>query len=155
MLCVCFVDRRLSFCTFCSDHCVVCSSPIYGFWLPLWYLQTLLTFRWDDDVRYLPILHCQLTPSEWNNIPRIDVSLQQRHIILIPSQRLYILLNDACLANTKFIIFGLTRHEFKLMIWSTALDLDTDVIYENDEIHLNLHKFTNWDNSFTWITRKT
>jgi hypothetical protein len=23
-------------------HCVVCSS-IYGFWLPLWYLQTLLT----------------------------------------------------------------------------------------------------------------
>jgi hypothetical protein len=19
-------------------HCVVCSSPIYGFWLPLWYL---------------------------------------------------------------------------------------------------------------------
>jgi hypothetical protein len=25
-------------------HCVVCSSSIYGFWLPLWYLQTLLTF---------------------------------------------------------------------------------------------------------------
>jgi len=23
-------------------HCVVCSSSIYGFWLPLWYLQTLL-----------------------------------------------------------------------------------------------------------------
>jgi hypothetical protein len=23
------------------DHCVVCSSSIYGFWLPLWYLQTL------------------------------------------------------------------------------------------------------------------
>jgi hypothetical protein len=32
--------------TFCSrrlylGHCVVCSSSIYGFWLPLWYLQTL------------------------------------------------------------------------------------------------------------------
>jgi hypothetical protein len=24
------------------DHCVVCSSSIYGFWLPLWCLQTLL-----------------------------------------------------------------------------------------------------------------
>ena len=24
------------------DHCVVCSSLIYGFWLPLWCLQTLL-----------------------------------------------------------------------------------------------------------------
>ena len=38
---VCFVDCRLSFCTFSFDHCVVCSS-IYGFWLLLWYLQTLL-----------------------------------------------------------------------------------------------------------------
>jgi hypothetical protein len=24
-------------------HCVVCSSSIYGFWLPLWYILTLLT----------------------------------------------------------------------------------------------------------------
>jgi hypothetical protein len=42
VLCVCFVDRCLSFCTFSFGHCVVCSSSIYGFWLPLWYLQTLL-----------------------------------------------------------------------------------------------------------------
>jgi hypothetical protein len=41
-LCVCFVDRCLSLCTFSFVHCVVCSSSIYGFWLPLWYLQTLL-----------------------------------------------------------------------------------------------------------------
>ena len=39
----CFVDRCLSFCTFSFGHCVVCSSSIYGFWLPLWYLQTLFT----------------------------------------------------------------------------------------------------------------
>jgi len=39
---VCFVDRCLSFCTFPFGHCVVCSSSIYRFWLPLWYLQTLL-----------------------------------------------------------------------------------------------------------------
>ena len=42
ILCVWFVDRCLSFCTFSSGHCVVCSSSIYGFWLPLWYYQTLL-----------------------------------------------------------------------------------------------------------------
>ena len=30
VLCVCFVDRCLSFCTFSFSHCVVCSS-IYGF----------------------------------------------------------------------------------------------------------------------------
>ena len=44
VLYVCFVDRCLSFCTFSFDHCVVCSSLIYGFWLPLWYLQTLLGY---------------------------------------------------------------------------------------------------------------
>jgi hypothetical protein len=38
----CFVDRYLSFSTFSFGHCVVCSSSIYGFWLPLWYLQTHL-----------------------------------------------------------------------------------------------------------------
>jgi hypothetical protein len=36
-----FVDRCLSFWSF--GHCVVCSSLNYGFWLSLWYLQTLLT----------------------------------------------------------------------------------------------------------------
>jgi hypothetical protein len=40
---VCFVDRCLSFCPFSFGHCVVCSSSIYEFWLPLWYLQTLLS----------------------------------------------------------------------------------------------------------------
>ena len=42
VLCVCFVDRCLSFCAFSFGHCIVCFSSIYGFWLPLCYLQTLL-----------------------------------------------------------------------------------------------------------------
>jgi len=42
VLCVCFVDYCLSFCTFSFCHCVVCPSSVCGFWLPLWYLQTLL-----------------------------------------------------------------------------------------------------------------
>ena len=39
---VCFVDRCLSFCPFSLGNCVVGPSSIDGFWLPLWYLQTLL-----------------------------------------------------------------------------------------------------------------
>jgi hypothetical protein len=31
VLCVCFVDHCLSFCTFSFGHCFVCSSSIYGF----------------------------------------------------------------------------------------------------------------------------
>jgi len=42
VLYVCFVDRLLPFCTFSFGHYVVSSSSIYGFWLLLWYLQTLL-----------------------------------------------------------------------------------------------------------------
>jgi hypothetical protein len=41
VLYVCFVDRCLSFCPFSFGHRFVCPSSIYGFWLPLWYLQTL------------------------------------------------------------------------------------------------------------------
>ena len=41
VLYVCFVDRCSSFCTFSFGHCVVCSS-MYGFLLPIWYLQILL-----------------------------------------------------------------------------------------------------------------
>ena len=42
VLCVCFVYCSLSF-FFC--HFVVCSSSIYRFGLPLWYLQALLCYR--------------------------------------------------------------------------------------------------------------
>ena len=45
VLYVCFVDRCLSLCTFSFDHCIVCSTSIYGFWLPLWNLQTLLPYQ--------------------------------------------------------------------------------------------------------------
>ena len=55
VLCVCFVDRCLSFCVFSFGHCVVCSS-IYGFWLPLWYLQTLLSCPFS-------FRHCIVCPS--------------------------------------------------------------------------------------------
>jgi hypothetical protein len=45
VLCVCFVDRCLSFCLLSFGHCVVCSSSMYGFWLLLWYLQTFRVTR--------------------------------------------------------------------------------------------------------------
>jgi hypothetical protein len=50
VVCVCFVDRSLCFCTFSFGHCVVCSSSIYGVWLPLWYIQTL---HWKTDISNL------------------------------------------------------------------------------------------------------
>jgi len=41
-LCFCAMFcRSLSICPFSFGHCIVCPS-IYGFWLPLWYLQSFL-----------------------------------------------------------------------------------------------------------------
>ena len=52
VLCVYFVFRCSHFVfTFSFGHGVVCSSSIYGFWLPLWYLQTLL----EDSKHYLQV----------------------------------------------------------------------------------------------------
>jgi hypothetical protein len=80
VLCVCFVDRCLSFCTFSFGHCVVCSS-LYGFWLPLWYLQTL-KFRFQErnyDIYWIASNICGLkrvnyhptatTTVPWRNGP--------------------------------------------------------------------------------------
>jgi hypothetical protein len=43
------VTRSLVLCV-CFGHCVVCSSSIYGFRLPIWYLQTLL---WNCTCSFL------------------------------------------------------------------------------------------------------
>jgi hypothetical protein len=45
---------------FSFGHCVVCSSPIYGFWLLLWYLQTLL----NSNSLWLKTWHNKL--QVWN-----------------------------------------------------------------------------------------
>ena len=45
LCCLSFFDLRILITTLVSstfDHCVVCPSSIYGFWLPLWYLQLLI-----------------------------------------------------------------------------------------------------------------
>jgi hypothetical protein len=56
VLYVYFVYRCLSFCVFSFGHCVGCSSSIDGFWLPLWYLQTLLHIgKYLIFVRFLEI----------------------------------------------------------------------------------------------------
>jgi len=43
---------ELSFYHFSFGHCVVCPL-IYRFWLPLWYLQTFLSFFFCADVIYM------------------------------------------------------------------------------------------------------
>ena len=66
-LCVCFVDRCLSFCTFSFGHCVARSSLIYGFWLPRWYLLPIvlpvLLWYTDSDYPLVSFAHCVICSS--------------------------------------------------------------------------------------------
>jgi hypothetical protein len=53
----------LSFCTFSSGHCVVCSSSIYGFWLPPFgnfKLFLVHTARFWND-----LYQVRLKPKDW------------------------------------------------------------------------------------------
>ena len=51
LCCLFFFDIRILI-TPLFGHCVVCSSSIYGFWLPLWYLLVIvlsLLLRYTDS----------------------------------------------------------------------------------------------------------
>ena len=69
VLCVCFADHCLSFCTFSFGHCVVFSSSIYGFWLSLWYLQTLL--EWKCQI----LLLNYTANGQWRLLLRMNTSI--------------------------------------------------------------------------------
>jgi len=66
-LCVCYVDRCLSIYTFSFGHCVVCSSSIYGFYIPFWYLQTqLLTIVFcTTGIKKILQCKCKLKNVHW------------------------------------------------------------------------------------------
>jgi hypothetical protein len=67
LYCLSFYDLRLLITSLVScGHCIACPSTIYGFWLPLWYLQTFLT----SYICISPLLHCFLLSS--SSIYRLD-----------------------------------------------------------------------------------
>jgi hypothetical protein len=65
VLCVCFVDRCLSFCPFSFGHCVVCSFSIYWFWDDL----LVTTCSIHDKVSYLG--NWLIDTKKWHNINNI------------------------------------------------------------------------------------
>jgi len=67
-----FVFCRRSLFVFVSFfcHCVVCPSSIYGFWLPLWYIQAFLMWwckilywfvcfvHWREHILFCDVILC-------------------------------------------------------------------------------------------------
>jgi len=62
-------------CPFSFSHCVVCLSSIYGFWLSLWYLQTLLVDE-NNCIRVYMNMHEIAIPCK---IILISFSATQSH----------------------------------------------------------------------------
>ena len=116
VLCVWIVDRFLSFC-----HCVVCPS-IYGFWLPRWYLQTLLT-------TIAPITHysifTQTVGSACHPFSIFKLFLQTSHYFILLHLCCFVFTNSyvvcslllvGCLCFTVFVLFT--------FIWPLVFCLD-------------------------------
>ena len=76
VLYVCFVNRCLSFCTFSFGHCAVCSSSIYGFGIPLWYLQTVLVISY---FYYIPYWQYILFKVLFLQMPKTNQILQIKY----------------------------------------------------------------------------
>ena len=102
VLYVCFVDHCLSFCLFSFDHCVVCSSSIYGFWLTLWYLQALLTIPFDRFVWFRWYIYPYATRVILCNYTHFILNLNRNSFYLY--KKYYTI-----------IVFGLIRPEHEPM----------------------------------------
>ena len=53
---MCIVDNCLPFCPLSFDKCIVWPL-IYGFWLSLWDLQTLIVISWMIDLYAIEVSH--------------------------------------------------------------------------------------------------
>ena len=67
VLYVCVVDCCLSFCTFSCDHCGVCSSSIYGFWLPPFDIFKLFWNHYLHNTKQKTIYKDWATPTPLNS----------------------------------------------------------------------------------------
>ena len=76
VLYVCFVNRCLSFCTFSFGHCAVCFSSIYGFGIPLWYVQTVLVISY---FYYIPYWQYILFKVLFLQMPKTNQILQIKY----------------------------------------------------------------------------
>jgi hypothetical protein len=111
VLCVCFVDRCLRFFILSVGHCVVCSSSICGFWLFLWYIQTLLmnVLRHVDMVfsAYLGFINQCNKPLDKTEIL---LKLVLSTITIAPNPRLlHIIAKDMYYIDTSKYVQGLAE----------------------------------------------
>ena len=85
----------MSFCSFSFGHCVFFSFSIHGFWLPLWYLQTLL--RQLCDCQHF-LVCCYIVSQMTTNIFRLSfrntwvrpLFFYSRWGLVVPVVKLYI-----------------------------------------------------------------
>jgi hypothetical protein len=66
LCCLFFFDIRIMITPLVScGHCVVCSSSIYGFWLPLWYLLGVSSSCSTSDTHRVNLVTNPVISHEW------------------------------------------------------------------------------------------
>ena len=86
-----------------AQHCVVCSSSIYGFWLPVWYLQTLLHTHVSVIWTFFFWSHRVILSESTNSLEIFDQSYVQ-HIMTLPIK----IITPVLLMFSIYIITGIS-----------------------------------------------
>ena len=124
----------LSFCTFSFGHYVVCSSSIYGFWLPLWYLQTLLPISYDKSVttKHIPLTLFDEDNNRWSSgkiVFKISIAISAcslKYVILL------IIPKDKDNWNYQwFVHFPFDLHMQCYLLWSNSRDINIISLFSN------------------------
>ena len=113
-LCVMFVDRCLSICTFSFGYCVVCLW-IYGFWLPICYLQTLL-IRKVEEIRRVAISNNIISPQYLQKVA-IDTLKPNNQLSITDNGRTQYIFN-----NLRLQWYTIrTEHQCKTIVYGVLL----------------------------------
>ena len=148
---LCFVDHWLSFSLFSFGHCVVCTSSIYGFWLPVWYLHTPITVQYTN-INHIIIFYGFKVKWTFNALieknQQWNYSFLQHHKDLLKQgiQRIY--LNKSTL---QWFIDNITFQKFA---YSTTWSSSRDLFKQQDVLRIYLLNNMIFQ-IFTWTTRRS
>ena len=115
VLCVCFVDHCLCFCTFYFDHNGVCSS-IYWFWLPFCYVHILPEKKIVFACCYFTTAYClTLTLRHGLYSSWVPISFQKDSLLGSPTY-VFVTVNTRQIIPSIKFSFQISWHHFDLSL---------------------------------------
>jgi hypothetical protein len=118
---------------FFFGRCAVCSSSIYGFWLPLWYLQTLNQESTGKCLRQVEHIRCHL----WH---RYSISINH---VMVTTVRIFEVTSSTTLL---LLVDHIYLHELLYILLSCKYLSYISIVYMIYKMYMI---FCHWKHNFT------